>query len=83
MWVTAMAVLVPATAAVAVPRSFGGALLAGWIGGGAALALAHFIAADPAGRGQLVPFAGTLFVLALVALPFAPPASVPQAERSP
>ena len=82
MWVTAMAVLVPATAAVAVPRRFGGVLLAGWIGGAAALALGHFLA-DPAGRGQLLPFVSTLFVLLLVTVPFARTASTSQVERTP
>src|SRR6266704_3083394 len=33
IWATAMAFVVPASAAVAVPRRFGVALLAGWIGG--------------------------------------------------
>jgi hypothetical protein len=39
IWLTVMALVVPACAAVAVSRQFGVALLAGWIAGGAALAL--------------------------------------------
>jgi hypothetical protein len=37
VWAAIAALAVPACAAAAVPRSFGIALLAGWIGGGAAI----------------------------------------------
>jgi hypothetical protein len=39
---TVIALVVPACAAVAMPRRFGVALLAGWIGGGAALFGFHY-----------------------------------------
>jgi hypothetical protein len=81
MWVPAMALVVPASAAVAVPRRFGAALLAGWIGGGAAIALAHFFG-DPAGRVQILLFAGTLLALLLVSVPFARHSDL-SAERTP
>jgi hypothetical protein len=42
IWATAMALAVPASAVLAVPRRFGVALLAGWIGGGAAFVYFHF-----------------------------------------
>ncbi len=42
IWATAMALVVPACASVAVPRRFGVALLAGWIGGCAASSL-HYL----------------------------------------
>lgn len=37
VWATIAALVVPACAAAAVPRRFGAALLAGWLGGGAAI----------------------------------------------
>jgi hypothetical protein len=43
IWMTVMALVVPACAAVAVPRRFGVALLAGWIGGAAAFFLFHYL----------------------------------------
>jgi hypothetical protein len=42
IWATAMALAVPTSAVLAVPRRFGVALLAGWIGGGAAFVYFHF-----------------------------------------
>jgi hypothetical protein len=48
---TFMALVVPACAAVAVPRRFGVALLTGWIGSGAAFFVYYYLAVDAA-RGQ-------------------------------
>jgi Caspase domain len=46
IWLTIMALVVPACAAVAVPRQLGVALLAGWIGGGGALYLFSYYLLD-------------------------------------
>jgi hypothetical protein len=81
MWGPAMALLVPATAAVAVPRRFGAAVLAGWIGGSAALVLRGLLD-DPANRGQILLFACTLLALLLVMIPFSRAAPTADVERT-
>jgi hypothetical protein len=76
LWATAMALVVPACAAVAVPRQFGVALLAGWIGCGAA-AVAY--TADVV-NGSV--FGYTLLALLVVIIPFARTAPTSQAEQT-
>ncbi len=70
IWVVAMALVVPVCAALATPRRFGAALLAGWIGGGAAI-FALFFGVIPGDRALLVVFGATLLALLLVTIPFA------------
>jgi uncharacterized caspase-like protein len=62
--VSAMALIAPAAAALAVPRQFGVALLAGWIGGGAALVAFYT-------GSELSAFGITLLALLAVIIPFA------------
>jgi hypothetical protein len=64
IWVSAMALVAPAAAAVAVPRQFGVALLAGWIGCGAAM-----VAFYTGSHFSL--FGCTLLALLAVIVPFA------------
>ncbi|HEY2956612.1 MAG TPA: caspase family protein [Actinomycetota bacterium] len=72
----AMALVVPACVALAVPRQFAVALLAGWIGGAASAAVYYFGAAlvelnkngYDLGRGQIATFGATLLGLAVVAV---------------
>jgi hypothetical protein len=75
LWTTALAFVVPACAAVAVPRQFGVALLAGWIGCGAAVV---------AYTSEVVPglFGFTLLALLVVIIPFARTAPASQAEHT-
>jgi hypothetical protein len=75
IWTTAMALVVPACAAVAVPRQFGVALLAGWIGCGAAVV---------AYTSEFVPglFGFTLLALLVVIIPFARTAPTSQTEHT-
>jgi hypothetical protein len=85
IWVAAMAFVVPACAAVVVPRRFGVALVAGWIGFGASLFIAEFFVefADQAmGRGPLVVFGCVLLALLLVMIPFARAAPTSEGERA-
>ena len=76
IWATAMALVVPACASVAVPRRFAVALLAGWIGGGAALFRFHYLWAEKqydggTGSSPIIIFGLTLVALLGVSLPFA------------
>jgi hypothetical protein len=76
IWATAMALVVPACASVAVPRRFAVALLAGWIGGGAALFRFHYLWAEKqydggTGSSPIIIFGLTLVALSGVSLPFA------------
>jgi hypothetical protein len=64
IWSSAMTLAVPAAAAVAVPRRFGVALLAGWIGCGASVLVFY-------SGFQASPFGYTLLALLLVIIPFA------------
>jgi hypothetical protein len=67
IWATTMALVVPACASVAVPRRFGVALLAGWVGGGAALFRFHYLwAVKQYGGTDSTPI--IMFGLTLVAL---------------
>jgi hypothetical protein len=75
-WETAMAFVVPASAAVAVPRRFGVALLAGWIGGSAS-----FLSGNTGVGAVLI--IGTWLALVLVIIPFARAAPAPRVERTP
>ena len=68
IWATVMALVVPACAAGAVPRRFGVALLAGWIGGGAALFRFHYVWASEQYGGQICTIPIIMFGLTLVAL---------------
>jgi len=75
LWTTALAFVVPACAAMAVPRQFGVALLAGWIGCGAAVV---------AFTSVFIPglFGFTLLALSVVIIPFARTAPASQAEHT-
>jgi hypothetical protein len=76
VWLTVVALVVPAVAAVATPRRFGAFLLAGWVGGAAALVVAYLSFADEKlsndgldiGRTPLVLFGSTLVALLVVAV---------------
>jgi hypothetical protein len=64
IWAAAMALAIPAAAALALPRQFGIALLAGWICDGAAMVA--FYTGFPGGV-----FGFTLLALAILIIPFA------------
>ena len=64
IWVAAMALVVPAAAAAALPRQFGAALLAGWICSGVALVV--FLIGLPGGV-----FGFTLLAFAVLIIPLA------------
>jgi hypothetical protein len=75
IWVSALALIAPAAAAVAVPRQFGLALLAGWIGCG--------IAAVTFYTGfQVSLFGYTLLALLAVIIPFARAATRKPGEQA-
>jgi Caspase domain len=80
IWAIAMALVVPACAAVAVRRQFGVALLGGWIGGGAAL-LPSF-STDYSNTGGIVTFNLTVLALLVVIIPFARSSPSPQVGRN-
>jgi hypothetical protein len=75
IWTTAMAVVVPAVAAMAVPRRFGVAVLAGWI------AYAMPLPADNVGWPG-GPFGYTLLALLIVTVLFARTTPTKQVERA-
>jgi hypothetical protein len=79
---TIMALVVPVSAAVAVPRRFGVALLAGWIVVAASVFVVYGVLADWYLSGPIFAFGVTLLGLAVVAVPFARGAqtSQPQAD---
>jgi hypothetical protein len=76
IWLTILALLLPATAAVALPRRFGTWLLAGWVGGAGAVVVDYYLwtAKEIAegdydiGLGAELFFAGTLAGLLLAAV---------------
>ena len=71
VWLTVAALVVPAVAAVATPRRFGAFLLAGWVGGAAALFAAYLAFADEKLNNDGLDIGGTpilLFGVTLVAL---------------
>jgi hypothetical protein len=74
IWVSAMALIAPAAAAVAVPRQFGLALLAGWIGCGVAVVTFYT-------GFQVSLFGYTLLALLAVIIPFAR-AATPESKVS-
>ena len=74
IWAAAMALVVPAAAALALPRRFGTALLAGWICDGASMVA--FYTGLPVGV-----FGFALFALAILIIPFAGVAQPPGVKR--
>ncbi|MEP6527784.1 MAG: caspase family protein [Nocardioidaceae bacterium] len=78
IWFSAMALVVPAAAAVVLPRQFGVALLVGWVGGGWALLFSS--TEQTAGT---VAFGCTLLALMLVIIPFARAAPTTDVEHAP
>jgi hypothetical protein len=76
VWLTVVALVVPAVAAVATPRRFGAFLLAGWVGGAAALLAAYLAFAGEKlgddgldiGRTPILLFGVTLVALLVVAV---------------
>jgi hypothetical protein len=84
LWATLVALIVPTCAAVAVPRRFGVAVLAGWIGVGAALAGFNLLwDRDQIGGSASKPitaFGVTLLVLLIVTIQFARTAPPSQLE---
>jgi len=76
VWLTVVALVVPAVAAVATPRRFGAFLLAGWVGGAAALFAAYLAFVDEKlnndgldiGRTPILLFGSTLVALLVVAV---------------
>jgi hypothetical protein len=76
VWLTVVALVVPAVAAVATPRRFGAFLLAGWVGGAAALFVAYLSFADEKlsndgfdiGRTPILLFGVILVALLVVAV---------------
>jgi hypothetical protein len=75
-WLAVVALVVPAVAAVVAPRRFGAFLLAGWVGGAAALVVAYLSFADEKlsndgldiGRTPILLFGSTLVALLVVAV---------------
>jgi hypothetical protein len=65
-WAATLALAVPASATLVTPRRFAGALLAGWVGGGAALYVYSFLVVD----GTYAVFGLTLLALLVLAVPF-------------
>ncbi len=87
IWMTVMAFVVPACAAVAVPRRFGIALLAGWIGGAAALFSFDYLwdryqESGTIDTNPIIAFGFTLLALVVVAVLFARAAPSSQVERA-
>ena len=76
VWLSVVALVVPAVAAVATPRRFGAFLLAGWVGGAAALFAAYLAFADEKlnndgldiGLTPILLFGSTLVALLVVAV---------------
>ena len=87
IWATVMALVVPACAAVAVPRRFGVALLAGWIAGAAAFFRFHYLwdryqEGGNIGSNPIITFGLTLLALLVVTILFARAAPRSQVERT-
>jgi hypothetical protein len=75
IWAAAMALVIPAAAAAALPRQFGVALLAGWIVDGASVVA--FYLGFPGGV-----FGFTLLALAVLIIPFAQVAQPSRVKRA-
>jgi hypothetical protein len=87
IWATVMALVVPACAAVVVPRRFGVALLVGWIGGGTAFFVFHYLwnryqYGGQTGSNPIIAFGCTLLALLVVTVLFARAAPSSQVERT-
>ena len=87
IWMTVMAAVVPACAALAVPRRFGVALLAGWIAGGTAFFGFYYTwdryqYGGHIGRNPIITFGLTLLALSVVTVLFARTAPSSQIERA-
>jgi TIR domain len=87
IWMTAVALVVPACAGVVVPRRLGIALLAGWIGGASALFSFNYLwdRYQESGTGDTNPiivFGFTLLALVVMAVLFARAAPSSQVERA-
>jgi len=87
IWVSVLALAVPACAAVAVPRRFGVALLAGWIAGGADLFGVLYLwdryqENGAYGTTAIITFGFTLLALVAVTVLFARAAPDSEAERA-
>jgi serine/threonine protein kinase len=80
-WIAAVAAAVAITAAVVRPRWFAAALLAGWVGGGAALFLRYQLNDDTPPFSPLV-FGATLLLLGVVTVRFAGNRRTPPGARS-
>ena len=71
VWATIAALVVPACAAAAVPRRFAAALLAGWLGGGAAMIASSYSLESVLGvNGFVLLFGITLLALLAATIPF-------------
>jgi hypothetical protein len=89
VWMVVMALVVPACVALAAPRQFAVALLAGWIGGATSAAVYYFSAAlvelnkngYDVGRGLIAAFGATLLALAVVAVLLARAGPAATADR--
>ena len=87
IWATVMALVVPVCAAVAVPRQFGVALLAGWIGGGGAFFVFHYLWVrnqydGQTGSNPIITFGCTLLALLVVTVLFARTGPRSRVERT-
>ena len=89
IWMAITALVVPALAAVAAPRQFAVALLAGWTGAAATAAIYSFTSAVlelnengyDMGRVPIAIFGATLLALAVVAVRLARAAPASEADR--
>jgi caspase domain-containing protein len=90
IWLTVLALLVPAAAALALPRRFGAWLLAGWIGGAGAVFADYYLwtarevsaGEYDIGRIPLLAFAVTLLGLLVVAVLHARGEQAPTVRRA-
>jgi hypothetical protein len=87
IWATVTALVVPACVAVAVPRRFGVALLAGWIAGAAAFFRFGYLwdryqEGGHIGTSSIIAFGFALLALLIVTVLFARAAPLSQVERT-
>jgi hypothetical protein len=91
IWAAAMALVVPALGATAVPRQFGASLLAAWAGGGVATSVFYTVFLDSqSGDGSAKPgsslfvvFGVTMLALLVVAVLLGRTAPAAEAEQAP